>query len=371
VSGLVVLVVSLTGCLYAFQEEILDATEPFRYVEPRPQTPLPPSRLQAIATRHLPGKHLHAVMYGRPDRAAQAIFYQFDPAYYFVVYLDPYTGAVLKVKDMDRDFFRIVLTGHFYLWLPPAIGQPVVASSTLVFVVLLLSGLVLWWPRNRAATRQRLGFRWKPQTQWKRRNYDLHTVLGFYACWLALVLALTGLVWGFSWFAEAVYRGAGGTGSTVYREPLSEAPAQRPAPTPAIDRLWHRLRAKFPRAYSLEVHIPETDRSAISININPDQGTLWKIDYRYFDQYSLRELPVKHVYGRFGTATAADKLIRLNYDVHVGAIGGLPGKVLAFLVSLTCASLPVTGFLVWWGRRRKAGRGEPVRPRLSAGPPAA
>jgi uncharacterized iron-regulated membrane protein len=37
----------------------------------------------------------------------------------------------------------------------------------------------------------------------------------------------------------------------------------------------------------------------------------------------------------------------------VGSILGFPGKVLAFLVTLIGASLPVTGFLVWYGRKFK------------------
>jgi uncharacterized iron-regulated membrane protein len=44
----------------------------------------------------------------------------------------------------------------------------------------------------------------------------------------------------------------------------------------------------------------------------------------------------------------------MNYDIHVGAIAGLPGKILAFLISLLCSSLPVTGFLVWYGKKVKA-----------------
>jgi uncharacterized iron-regulated membrane protein len=44
----------------------------------------------------------------------------------------------------------------------------------------------------------------------------------------------------------------------------------------------------------------------------------------------------------------------MNYDIHVGAIGGLPGKIVAFIISLICASLPVTGFYVWWGKRKKS-----------------
>ncbi len=44
----------------------------------------------------------------------------------------------------------------------------------------------------------------------------------------------------------------------------------------------------------------------------------------------------------------------MNYDIHTGAILSLPGKILAFCASLICASLPITGFLLWWGRRKKA-----------------
>jgi len=45
--------------------------------------------------------------------------------------------------------------------------------------------------------------------------------------------------------------------------------------------------------------------------------------------------------------------VAANYDIHVGAILGLPTKIIAFIVSLICASLPVTGFMIWWGRRKK------------------
>ncbi|MBZ4044583.1 PepSY domain-containing protein [Flavobacterium hibisci] len=43
----------------------------------------------------------------------------------------------------------------------------------------------------------------------------------------------------------------------------------------------------------------------------------------------------------------------MNYDLHVGSILGFPGKVLAFIASLVSASLLVTGFLIWWGRKNK------------------
>ncbi len=74
----------------------------------------------------------------KKDKAAVLAFYHEDPAYYYLIYVNPYSGEVLKVKNMDNDFFRIVVNGHFYLWLPPAIGQPIVASATLVFLMMMI-----------------------------------------------------------------------------------------------------------------------------------------------------------------------------------------------------------------------------------------
>lgn len=100
-----------------------------------------------------------------------------------------------------------------------------------------------------------------------------------------------------------------------------------------------------------EVHPPVSPESSILVTVNEEAGTYWQIDYRYFDQYSLEELSVDHIWNRIHEATAADKLLRMNYDIHTGAILGLPGKILTFF-----ASLPVTGFMVWWGRRKKESR---------------
>jgi uncharacterized iron-regulated membrane protein len=55
-----------------------------------------------------------------------------------------------------------------------------------------------------------------------------------------------------------------------------------------------------------------------------------------------------------------ESISAMNYDIHVGAVLGIPGKILAFLASLIAASLPVTGFYIWWGRRNKKQAAPPV-----------
>jgi len=116
-SGLIVVFLGITGCILAFQREIESVTQTYAYVEPRQKEFLPPSALGRIAQAQLPDKLLHSVTYGEKGEAAKVTFYQYLPEeYYYIVYVNPYSGEVLKVKDMAKDFFRIVINGHYYLW---------------------------------------------------------------------------------------------------------------------------------------------------------------------------------------------------------------------------------------------------------------
>ncbi|MBO9565459.1 MAG: PepSY domain-containing protein [Niastella sp.] len=352
VSGILVFIIAITGCLYAFQEEITDMMEPFRYVKAQDQPYLPPSQLKGIAEKQLPGKHIHSVGYGRKTDAARVSFYAYEPEeYYYMVYINPYTGEVLKTKDMEAGFFHWVLDGHFYLWLPPTIGQPVVATATLVFVVMMISGLILWWPKNKAARKQRFSVKWN--ARWRRVNYDLHNVFGFYMTWVVIFIALTGLVWGFQWFSKAAYWALGGEKTTIYQEPLSAKTDAKALYAQPVDVLWQQLAKEAATAEVMDVHFPASDTGAIEIALNAERSTYWKTDYRFYDQYTLKEIPVKHIWGRIDQATVSDKIYRANYDIHTGAIWGLPGKFLAFFASLIAASLPVTGVMIWWGRKKK------------------
>jgi uncharacterized iron-regulated membrane protein len=360
-SGLVVFIIAITGCIYAFQTEIKDLTRSYHFVEEQDSPFILPSKLRKIADKHLPDKHIHSILYEGKNKSAKAIYYSYEENYYDFVFLNPYTAEVLKVKDEYKDFFRIILDGHFYLWLPHKIGQPVAASATMVFVALLLSGLFLWWRRNRKGTKQGLYVKW--DARWRRKNYDLHSVVGFYVMSIAMILALTGLIWGFEWFKKAVYYSTGGEKSFVYEEPGSDASDLSKATNePAPDILYKLNKSKFPHAETIEVHFPEDETSSIMLAINTKSSLYWTTDYIYFDQYTLEEIPVDHIWSRLADASVADKIMRMNYDIHTGAILGLPGKILAFFASLLVASLPVTGFLIWIGRKKKQKRiSKPVR----------
>lgn len=350
-SGIIVLFLGITGCILAFEHEIRTFTEPQQFVKVENKPYLPPSVLTARAEEYLDGKKAKGIEY--PGKGKAAIVSYYDEEDYKLVALNPYSGEVLKAKDMNRDFFRAMIIGHYYLWLPPHIGQPVVASATLVFLVMMITGLILWWPKNKAARKQRFTIKWG--ARWRRKNYDLHNVLGFYMTWVAIFLAITGLVMGFQWFAKSVYWvSSGGKKLPEHVHPVSDTTKSLLATAHPADRVWALLSAQVGENESTGIYFPSTSTDPLEGSINHRPGTYYNTDYYHFDQYSLEELPATGVYaGKFKDASVADKISRMNYDIHVGAVLGLPGKILMFFASLIAASLPVSGFYIWWGRRRK------------------
>lgn len=349
-SGLVVFIVAITGCIYVFKEEIQNATQDFRFVAASNDEFVKPSKLLSIAQKELPLKKIHAIMYHKKGKAAKVIFYEYEKKDYYFVYLNPYSGKVLKVVDVNQDFFSFILEGHFYLWLPEQIGQVIVASATLIFVFLLISGFIIWIPNKKKMLKSALSFQWK-NYRWRRKNYDLHRILGVYVLLFGFIFSITGLVWGFTWFRNSYYYTiTGGKSFVEYSEPKSDTSENIEN---SLDNVWTKMNEQFPLSGWMELHIPESKNTAIALNINPDEETFWKTDYIYLDQKSLKEIKVNHQWGRFKNTSNSEKLMKMNYDIHVGSIFGLFGKIIAFCASLIIASLPFTGFLIWWGRRKK------------------
>lgn len=347
-TGPLVFVIAITGSIYTFQDEIQNATQPYRFYDKKGTDLLPPVALKKLATEKNPNKKVHAVQIFMDNHAAKVIFYAYQQ-YYEVVYLNPESGEILAVDNLESGFFHFILEGHFYLWLPPTLGQPLVASVTLVFAFIIISGLFIWWPRTGNKSKR---FKIKWNASWKRRNFDLHSVFGFYSFIFALIFAITGLVWGFEWFRNMYFSvNSFGNEYVNYYEP--ESLKESDSLEKQINIVFFKLQSENPNCNSVEVHFPETKLGSVAANVNTEYGTYWKTNYYYFDQSTGKEIPVKHHWNKLENATFSEKLMRMNYDIHTGAVLGLPGKILAFFVSLVIASLPITGLLFYIGKRRK------------------
>ncbi|QHS61035.1 PepSY-associated TM helix domain-containing protein [Chitinophaga agri] len=363
-SGIIVLIVSVTGCLFVFQKEISEwVHHDTMFVTPLPQATLPVSVLQEKAQtalgKEFPIKGTYAyqdrdrawefMTYAQGDEHAWTIFG--TTAYYKIAYVNPYTGAVTTVRDMKKDFFVIVKYMHWSLLLNDKVGQPIVGWSTFIFVILLITGLILWWPKKWNKKSREQSFKIKWSGKFKRINYDLHNVLGFYAMTVALVIALTGMVWAFKWFQTTVYVVASRSVTPPqHKQVTSDTLALPLADIHPVDVAYTAAVKQFPTAKRIGIWGSGPENTAtLRLSVYWGKETFYDRDDLQFDKHSGKLL----LHETSKDRNAGEKLIGMNYDIHVGAIAGLPGKILAFFASLICASLPVTGFLVWWNKGKK------------------
>ncbi len=355
-TGLVVFIIGITGAIYCFAPE-LQQLQSYRKVKAESKSFLPPSQVLKISQEALPGKTIQRIYYDARDKAVMTLFSKTD-AYNYSVFINPYSGEVLKVRNNDRELLSVVLQIHRTLKIP--YGHEIIRWSTVIFLLMLITGVILWWPKNRRTAKHGFVIMWRASP--KRFNYDLHKVLGFYACWIAIFSALTGLMFAFESFASFTYSITGASHSIVRKKPPVSDTTYR-SETGGIDRVWKTVEPDLHKRYATAMFVlPATKEGPMLLRANPAKGTLYKTDFRYFDQYSGREFPGAYVWGRYKDAqTIADNIKRLNYDLHTGAIFGLPGRVALFFVALVVASLPLTGFYFWWGKQTKAKRSKKLK----------
>ncbi|WP_343743743.1 PepSY-associated TM helix domain-containing protein [Chitinophaga sp.] len=359
-SGIIVLIIAVTGCLFVFQREINEMIyHKEMFVTPQEQV-LPLSELRMRAQQALGDKPILSVTTWRlPDRAWEFMAYKANDTaftyfgcveYYESVLVNPYTGAINGRINYKYSFFPIVKMIHWSLLLNTRYGQPIVGWSTVIFVILLITGLVMWWPKRWTKAARDQSFRIKWKAGFKRVNYDLHNVLGFYSLIIALVLALTGMVWAFTWFEKAVYVAAAGTTTPPAVKQVTSGPATATAAGNPLDIAFATAQPLLKDATRVFVYPAAYPEGVHTVGGYRGKDIYFGSDEYQFDQYTGKMVG----HSEYKKKNRGEKLIAMNYDIHVGAIGGLPGKIIAFVISFICASLPVTGFYVWWGKQKKS-----------------
>lgn len=362
VSGLVVIILGITGAIYVFEKELkLFFYQDRLFISEFSDEKSPVSKAlkavqKASENRRIVKIHLHKMGYRthvfsiyEPEPEVKGIWYWNEYGYYKKFYINPFTAEIVKIEDSEFEFFEIIFAMHWSLLLVSEIGQPIVGIAVIIYVISLVTGLILWFPKNRKVAKQRFWFRWKSTTRWKRKNYDIHNIIGFYVMIFALIIGLTGLVWAFEWFNSGVKWIANGGEYIENHEhkKIQSDTTQMTFSVHALDKIYDDLQKNHPNAEEYTVRMPKGKLGTYWIYV--DNGNSFNGVSMQYDQYSGKKL----YSSTFSEANNGDKISWLNYDIHVGAILGLPGKILAFLVSLVITSMPVTGFMIWWGRNMK------------------
>ncbi len=210
----------------------------------------------------------------------------------------------------------------------------------------MLTGIVLWLPRKWSWKQWLRGFRIKAGSGFKRLNYDLHSVLGFYAFPILLLMGTTAMIWGFDWMEQAVRSVSGGESVPKTALPVSDTTGTVKI-DPAIP--YEKVAQVYPMAATYFVNLPVMATGTINISAYLDRNNLYNRAQVSFDQYSGKELNRTS----FKDLDMGGKIIQLNFDLHTGSLWGLPTKIVALLAALIGTTLPITGFLIWLSKKRK------------------
>jgi uncharacterized iron-regulated membrane protein len=403
VAGVVILIMSVTGTLLAFQQSVLKMIEgPQRFVEvPADAARLDVDTLLARVRAGVPGAEPTTLTLDSDPRVtAAAALGQRGTAF-----VNPYTGEVLGFGSARaRAFYRSVTSWHRYLSVEGenrATARAITGACNAAFLVLAISGLILWWPKQFIARYVTPVIFFRRGLRGKARDFNWHNVIGFWCAPVLIVLTATGMVISYSWASNLIYtltgsprpvvagRGGGsgggaaeegggrggrggrgaGRGSVEARAESAPRPSAEAAPDAApvalatFQSLFERAERQVPTWRTMIIRLPQRAGGPVAFSMS---------DRDYWNSFARSTLTLD---GRTGadvrwepytTTSLGQKVRGWMRFAHTGELGGLAGEGVAGAASLGGGFLVYTGFalalrrLAAWRVRRRARAGAPA-----------
>lgn len=346
VLGTLLLVVSITGALLVFRGNLERRLDPHRWIVAPGAARLAPEQLIARATAAHPTGEFESVRYFGDPTAPFLVYFSTQD----YVHLNPYTGEVLGTRARYGEGFGWIEGLHKYLQLPSALGEAINGYSTLVFLLLIATGIVLWWPATRRALVAGVTLNWKLKGRpW---NLSLHKTAGIYAALVLAAMAVTGAPISLDWLKNALYPLTGSA------KPAQPAPLAAPAAKfVGFDRIATAMDAQFPAARETYLPLPKKGLVA-AYGIEAAAAHPNARSYAYWEGASgtlLRAQP-------YATAPAGLRVYYFMMSLHTGVWGGPAMQIVLLLGALAVPLLTYTGVMSWL--RRKSARAAPA-----SGPP--
>jgi uncharacterized iron-regulated membrane protein len=345
-AGVLLVLLGLTGSVLVFRPELEQyITRDWRQVEPA-EARLPVDRWIELALQAVPGKVLTRVVLPGNDSDAPIVVVQtagarnLEEAALVQVFVDPYRGVVLGVRDASSGFVDALQDFHYALFAgEPGLKFNGVLAATLL--LLALSGPVLWWPgwRNR---RLALHVHRRPAfMKWR----DLHALSGLALAAVLALIAFTGLYYAYRSTATALIIAATGDAAAP---PPRVAPSTdgEPAVARPLQQLWDAARDAEPAARFDELRPGRPPTGAASLSFRDPGDSVVGRNRLFVDPYSAQVLRVDRVrHQPTGSRLAANM-----GPWHFGSWGGRLTQWLWFVAGFAPAFLFATGAWMWWRR---------------------
>lgn len=378
-----VLWLALTGSIYLFRPQI-EAWLDRPYANVAGQGPRASAAAQAAAAvAAVPGSVLHR--YQLPDTPQQAVQVLVGVgAKETRVYVHPQTLAILKAVDEDSRPMRIVFRLHGEL-LAGKWGSYLVELAASWTIVMILTGLFLWWPRGRRLAGTlwpRLGGRGRPF--WR----DLHAVTGLWISLFALTLLVSGLPWAKSWggYLKAVRAVAEGQAPkqdwTTSRADELRARAASDAGTRAMlgDHAEHRgitmahpVVAYRPLDRLVAAVRPLNLAAPVLISAPAGMSAPWTAKSDAANRPQRVDLTLDGDTGQilsrkdFAQRRLIDRIVGYGVAAHEGQLFGIANQLLNLSTALGLIMMAVSSIVMWWRRRPQGKLGAPPQITLHGG----
>lgn len=379
--GIIITIICFSGAMLIFEQEITRAIRhDVYYVAEVKDTPLPMGELMESVKATLPDSVsiTGVTVFSDKDRTYQVNLSKPRRASLFV---DQYSGQI-SGKYERLGFFSTMFKLHRWL-LDSAnphgdgvkVGKLLVGISTLIFVIVLITGIVIWFPRAKNNLRRSLSISFAKG--WKGFWKGLHVAGGMYALIFVLAMALTGLTWSFNWYRTAFYAVCGvehtprnfGQTEQIKSDDRSRGEGHRGNDFHGEGRHGrgegfhgegHRghgegfgghRRSEFGRWQQVYDQLKVQNPDAPQITVGKETATVTLSDFgngRASDRYEFnRRSGEVSLVTKYSDSTGADKLRGWIYSIHTGSLGGLVTRILWLLGALLGASLPLTGYYIW------------------------
>lgn len=364
ISGIVIVVVCLSGCIYAFKNQFTDLLNKDKvFVKENDGVRKSAEQIQNILLQE--GKILTSLVIPVNKDRSFVVSYTKDRSDYSV-YFDPYRGTDLGTADVSMNhFFEVILDLHRNLMMGN-IGRQINGAAVLMFCILLFSGFILWIPKKMKHLKQSLTIKFTGKFQ--RINYDLHNTMGFYACLVLFFIAVTGLYITYPWVKNTMIISLGGTSiSDLSKESKDETGAFDSIFNDMLDRQKEKSTLKEEKTVSLQEILHLADKilpykGVITIELPNKDNPRFTVTKINTDNWLGAMLPDEITFDKTGHFKSkelfADKPLNKQFTslakpLHTGEILGLKSIVFYFIVCFIGFSLPVTGFIFWFNKFRK------------------
>lgn len=348
----IVFFVCITGTIIVFADEIIELSAgKHRYVKEVRDEKVAIETILDNLKREYPNRRIpsYMVAYRAPERSIR--FNSYDPQKGLrMIYVDPYSGKILK-DDGTINFFYVTAHLHSsFMWHGP--GEYIVDISIIVFIILLITGLILWWPKTWSKKHLKGAFTIKWNVSFKRLNHDFHSVFGFYTLALALILGLTGLIIAFKPLAATTTDLLGGNSKTPWEATYPSFQPEIKDNYP-INKIIEKTLNQFTDKDQLQIFTYFLSRESGIIPVkatkNVNLKSTTELDFIVFNRYTGEKLDIGD------EAVLTEQIKNLFWTLHMGS-WGLLGKIITFIGGLVISLMPLTGFYIWWQKHKASKR---------------